>query len=295
MKILVTGGKDGQLARCLHERSANHPLLAVSFAEPPAFDLMKPETIVPIVEHVKPDVILSAAAYTAVDRCEDDAERAHQMNAVAPGVLAATARKIGARLIQISTDYIFDGTLSRPYLETDPAAPLGVYGRSKLGGEEAVRAALTDHIIIRTAWVYSPYSSNFVKTMLRLAESHDELGIVDDQNGNPTSAFDIADGVLAIIERWRTGSDVGLGEIYNLVGRDEMTWCDFARHIFAESEKRSGPTARVNAITTDDYPTKAARPANSRLDCGKLKRDFGFAARSITPCLEETFDAFAAE
>lgn len=269
MKVLVTG-KEGQVARCLADRAKDHPKLELIFVAregtDTVLDLADPDTIRAAVAAHKPDVILNAAAYTAVDQAEDEPDLAMAINGTAPGILAAEAAKIGAKIIHISTDYVFDGDLDRPYLPSDPVNPIGVYGKTKLAGEEAVRAANADHVIARTAWVYSPYGKNFYKTMLRLAEIRDEISVVDDQIGNPTSAYEIADGLLAICDDWEKGGSKRLGETIHLVGPEAMTWCGFARKIFAESKASGGPSCHVIAISTADYPTKAKRPANSRLE-----------------------------
>lgn len=277
MKVLVTG-REGQVARALAERGAGKEGLDLVFVARPQFDLGDLETIRATVLQVRPEIIVSAAAYTAVDNAEDDEAAAHAANAVAPGILAGEARAIGARIIHISTDYVFDGSGERAWRETDPVGPLGAYGRTKLAGEEAVRAATPDHLILRTAWVYSPFDRNFVRTMLRLAEIRDELTVVDDQHGNPTSALDIADAILHVLDAWKTGARTGLGETYHLAGTGDTTWCGFARHVLAESGARGGPTATVRAITTAEFPTRARRPANSRLDCARFEQDFGYRA-----------------
>ncbi|WP_417692131.1 dTDP-4-dehydrorhamnose reductase [Roseibium sp.] len=268
MKILVTG-KEGQVARCLADRAADHPALELVFCAREGtevrLDLAEPATLRAAVQQVRPDVVLNAAAYTAVDQAEDEPELAMAINGQAPGILADEAAKIGARFIQISTDYVFDGELDRPYLPSDPVNPLGVYGQTKQAGEAAVRAANPDHLIARTAWVYSPYGKNFYKSMLRLAETRDELSVVDDQIGNPTSAYEIADGLLAICDDWAAGGKKRLGETIHLVGPEEMTWCGFARKIFAQSMASGGPGCHVVAISSAEYPTKAKRPRNSRL------------------------------
>ncbi|MBD1549740.1 dTDP-4-dehydrorhamnose reductase [Roseibium aggregatum] len=268
MKILITG-KEGQVARCLADKATDHPALDLVFAARSGtevvLDLAEPETIRAAVRGVRPDVILNAAAYTGVDQAEDEPELAMAINGVAPGILAQEAAALGARIIQISTDYVFDGEKDSPYLPSDPVNPIGVYGKTKLAGEEAVRAATPDFLIVRTAWVYSSYGENFYKTMLRLAETRDKISVVDDQIGNPTSAYDIADGLLAICADWAAGGRKNLGETIHLVGPKAMTWCSFARQIFAESAATGGPSCQVKAITTADYPTKAKRPRNSRL------------------------------
>lgn len=290
MRILVTG-KQGQVACCLAERCNRHPDLEIMFAARPGFDLKNPDTIRQTILDNKPDLIISAAAYTAVDQAEDEPDIAHKINGEAPGILAELAHKTNAKIIHISTDYVFDGSLDRPYLETDKTSPLGVYGRTKFNGEQAVRASNAHYAIIRTAWVFSPYGKNFLKTMLSLAQTRDELGVVDDQIGNPTSAFDIADGLLTIANAWRQGETSGIGETYNLAGTGDMTWCGFARAIFAESASRSGPSAKVKAITTANFPTKAKRPANSRLDCTKLKTDFHFVGSGHEKSIANVMDA----
>ncbi len=296
MRILVSG-KDGQVARCLADRAANHPDLELVFAARAGtdilLDLVQFETVREAVRAVRPDVIINVAAYTNVDQAEDEPELAMQINGIAPGILAEEAAGCGAKIIQVSTDYVFDGTLDRPYQPDDAVNPIGVYGRTKLAGEEAVRSASADHVIVRTAWVYSPYGRNFLKTMLRLAETRNEITVVDDQFGNPTSALDIANGLLTIANRWRSDGKAGLGQIYHLAGSDETSWCGFSRAIFAESARRGGPSADVTAITTADYPTKATRPVNSRLDCGKLVRDFGLVAPRLETSLAEVFDSLA--
>lgn len=277
MKIMVTG-KEGQVARCLLDRAADHPAFALVFAaraQADVFlDLAQPETLRAAIRKIRPDIVISAAAYTAVDRAEDEPELAMRINGIAPGLLAEEARACGARIIHLSTDYVFDGTSEHAYVESDPVNPLGVYGKTKLAGEEAVRAATADHAIVRTAWVYSPYGRNFHKTMLALAETRDEIAVVDDQLGTPTSAHEIADGLFAVCEKWRKGEDSGLGRTFHLAGREEMTWCGFARRIFAESAAKGGPSARVRAIASTEFPTRAKRPANSRLNRAAFDKAF---------------------
>ncbi|WP_114008013.1 dTDP-4-dehydrorhamnose reductase [Cohaesibacter intestini] len=273
MKILVTG-KNGQVARCLADQSANFPHLALFFEERPMLDLAREDSIVDSVMRNKPDLIINAAAYTAVDKAEDEPDLAMAVNGTAPGILAREAKAIGAGILHISTDYVFAGDLDRPYLETDSVGPLGVYGKTKLAGEEAVRRENVDHTILRTAWVISPYGGNFVKTMLRLAKDRDSLNVVDDQHGNPTSAHDIALALLTIADHRSKGLVTGKGQTYHFAGGIETTWCGFAREIFRLSRAHGGPSAEVSAITTADYPTKAVRPANSRLNSARILSDF---------------------
>jgi dTDP-4-dehydrorhamnose reductase len=241
----------------------------------PLLDLADPSTVLPAMESARPDIIVSAAAYTAVDRAEEEADAAYAINAAGAGAVAQAASALGVPVIHLSTDYVFNGRKDSPYLETDSTDPLGVYGASKLAGENAVQAACADSVILRTAWVYSPFGNNFVKTMLRLAEQRDELGVVADQIGNPTSALDIADGVLAVARNLLDDSAPSLRGVFHMTGAGEASWAEFATAIFTASQERGGPAARVKAITTAEYPTPAPRPGNSRLDCSKLEQMHG--------------------
>ncbi|MEA3009190.1 MAG: dTDP-4-dehydrorhamnose reductase [Sphingomonadales bacterium] len=287
MRLLITG-REGQLARCLAEIGAADRSLTVQTLARPELDLGRIETIRPAIRSAAPDVILNAAAYTAVDQAEDEPEIAFRVNAEAAGELAAAAREAGAPIIHISTDYVFDGRGEGPYPETAATNPLGVYGRSKLAGEREVAAANPDHLIVRTAWVYSPFGRNFVKTMLNLARERDRLSVVDDQWGNPSSALDLAEGLLSILRRWRDRPGHGFGEIYHLAGSGSTSWCRFAAAILDCSSRLGGPTAEVQPIATRDWPTKAPRPANSRLDCSKFAGDFGYVAPEWTLSTAET-------
>ena len=274
MRILVTG-TEGQLARSLVERAAGHPDLELIAIGRPELDLEQEGSAASAIAQAAPDIVINAAAYTAVDQAEDEPERALRINADAAGEVAAAAAGVGAAVIQLSTDYVFDGTGSGAYREDAPVNPLGVYGRSKLAGEEQVRAANPRHAIVRTAWVYSPFNANFVKTMLRLAEARDEVSVVADQQGNPTSALDIADTVIEVLTKLSASSDQQLGGVFHMTGQGDTTWAEFAAAIFSASADHNGPHARVRPITTSEYPTKAQRPANSRLDSRKLARTYG--------------------
>lgn len=275
MKVLVTGTK-GQVASSLIERGGGRSGLEIVAVGRPALDLARPDTIAPALAAVRPDVVVSAAAYTAVDQAEDEPDQAYLINEDGAGRLAQAARDLGAPIVHLSTDYVFSGEGDGPYTEAMPTGPKSVYGASKLAGEAAVAAANPHHLIMRTAWVYSPFGKNFAKTMLRLAETRDQLNVVDDQHGNPTSALDIADAILAVLERWKTG--VSATGLYHFAGTGDASWCEFARHIFAVSGAAGGPTAEVAGIATEDYPTKAARPKNSRLASGKFADDFDYSA-----------------
>lgn len=272
MRILVTG-HDGQVAQALAEQAQGHELVFTAY---PEFDLSRAETIEAAVARIQPELIVSAAAYTAVDKAESEPALAMAINGDGPGVLARAGAKIGAPIIHLSTDYVFDGSLDRPWREDDPTGPLGVYGATKLAGEQAVQASGGTHAVLRLAWVYSPFGANFVKTMLRLAETRDALNVVEDQRGCPSSALDIATAILTVVDHWqRDGAASGL---YHFTGSGETNWADFARAIFAESAKHGGPTAEVAGIPTSGYPTPAQRPANSRLDCTRFAESFGYRA-----------------
>lgn len=276
MKILVTGS-EGQVARSLAERGANSPHELV-FAARPELDLADSDSIFRTIERVRPDLVISAAAYTAVDQAEDESELAMAINGEAPGHIGRAAAKVGAGVLHLSTDYVFDGMGDRAWKETDETAPIGTYGRSKLAGERALAASEVRHATLRTAWVYSPFGANFVKTMLRLAETRDALNVVADQYGNPTSALDIADALLLVADRWNDRLELGTNPVFHFAGTGTTTWADFARAIFAGASELGGPSAEVTGIPASDYPTKAIRPANSRLDCTKFEETFKYAS-----------------
>lgn len=276
MKIVVTG-REGQVVQSLLEKAAERPDLEVIALGRPELDLADPETIRKAIVDAKPDVVVSAAAYTAVDQAEDEPELALAVNAAGAAAVAEAAKACGAPVIHLSTDYVFAGDGDRPYVETDPTGPSSVYGSSKLEGERLVAAANPQHIILRTAWVYSPFGKNFVKTMLRLAETRDGLSVVSDQWGNPTSALDIAEAIIRVADHLAAKPDFAGYGVYHLVGTGDINWSGFARGIFAESTKHGGPTAEVTDIATADYPTKAARPANSRLSTEKFGTTFGWS------------------
>jgi dTDP-4-dehydrorhamnose reductase len=286
MRILVTG-RDGQVARALAERADGPDLI---FASRPGFDLAEPASIEGVIADVAPDLVISAAAYTAVDRAEDEADLAMAINGIAPGVIGRAAARLGAPVLHLSTDYVFDGHGDQPWREDDPTRPIGAYGRSKLAGEEALAASGADYAILRTAWVYSPFGTNFVKTMLRLAEARDELKVVADQYGNPTSAFDIADALLTVVARWQAEPEHGRNAVHHFAGSGFASWAEFARAIFSGSSARGGPTCDVTGIPSSEYPTKATRPGNSRLDCNRFAMTFGYQAPPWQRSLDETLE-----
>ncbi|MET0528879.1 MAG: dTDP-4-dehydrorhamnose reductase, partial [Microvirga sp.] len=262
MRIIVIG-QEGQVARSLAERAPAHGATAIRLGRP-KLDLADPSGIEDILRETGGDLIVNAAAYTAVDQAEKEPELAQAINGIGPGVVAGTAAAMAIPLIHISTDYVFDGTLDRPYRESDSVNALGVYGASKLMGEQAVAAEAQDHVILRTAWVYSPFGKNFVKTMLRLGSEREELGVVADQVGSPTSALDIADGILSVGRKLvENPQDRSLRGIFHMAGSGYASWAEFAAEIFASSVRLGGPAAKVRPIATADYPTPAKRPANS--------------------------------
>jgi len=274
MRIAVTG-QEGQIARSLIERSTRwqHEVMPVAR---PSLDLKADtETILRSLAAVSPDAIISAAAYTAVDRAEAEPNLAFAVNECGARAVAEAARSLNVPLIHLSTDYVFDGSKAGPYVETDATNPIDVYGASKLAGEKAVFDVHDNSAIVRTAWVYSPFSSNFAKTMLRLAADREEVAVVTDQRGNPTSALDIADGLLCIAENLASSDDVAQRGIFHMTAQGEATWAEFAETIFSASASLNGPTAQVRQITTAEYPAATQRPLNSRLDCSKLARIHG--------------------
>ncbi len=273
MRIAVTG-RQGQVVTAMIERGQPAGVEIVAVGRP-ELDLADPASIRRVLSAVKPDAIVSAAAYTAVDKAESEPELAFAVNAKGPEALAAVAAELSIPIVHLSTDYVFPGDKSGIYRENDATGPVSVYGQSKLAGEEAVAAGTANHVILRTAWVYSPFGANFVKTMLRLAETRDALNVVADQHGTPTSALDIADGVIAIAKRLATNSDPQLRGTFHLTGSGEATWADFAEAIFAGLKERSGRQISVKRITTQEYPTLAKRPANSRLSNDKLANTYG--------------------
>lgn len=273
MRLAVTG-KQGQVVTSLLERGAAASVEVIALGRP-ELDLADPASVKAAIAAAAPDVVVSAAAYTAVDKAESEPELAFEVNEVGAGAVAEAAAVLQVPIIHLSTDYVFAGDKADPYLESDPTGPVSVYGASKLAGEKKVAAATGNHAILRTAWVYSPFGANFLKTMLRLGASRDMLRVVADQRGTPTSALDIADAVITVARRLKTDPDPALRGVFHLTGGGEGTWADFAEVIFASLETRTGRGVAVERITTADYPTPARRPANSRLSNNKLQLSYG--------------------
>ncbi|MEQ9142880.1 MAG: dTDP-4-dehydrorhamnose reductase [Parvibaculaceae bacterium] len=293
-RILVAGAR-GQVGVELLSRGTALGF-SMSGLDLPEIDITDAASVARVLDAMTPGLIINAAAYTAVDKAESEPALAQAVNADGPKVLAEAAAARGLPLFHISTDYVFDGKKSGPYLETDAVSPLGAYGRTKAAGDDAVRAALETHIILRTAWVYSPHGSNFVKTMLRLAGERDELTVVADQHGCPTAAGDIADALLTIAARYRSRPDSlnGAWGTYHFCSGPATTWCGFAEAIMAGAAKRGERSVPVRAITTADYPTPAARPANSVLDCTKIEETFGLTPPPWHATLGEVLDVLIA-
>ncbi|KSB88964.1 dTDP-4-dehydrorhamnose reductase [Caulobacter vibrioides] len=285
---ILVFGRSGQVAQelALLAERAGRPMV---FAGRETLDLADHDAIAGLIADVDPSAVINAAAYTAVDRAETEAEAAYALNAVAPGAMAAACAARGLPFVHFSTDYVFEGTLDRPYLETDPTGPTGVYGASKLAGEHKVAQAGGAAATLRTSWVYSRHGANFVKTMLRLAAGREELGVVADQIGRPTWARDCAEAALAMADA--LASKPSLSGVYHLSGAGDASWADLAQAVFEVSAARGGPAARVRPITTADYPTPARRPANSRLDCGKFETALNWRTRpwreSLAACMTE--------
>lgn len=283
MRVVVTG-RSGQLARCLAEAGAGQPDLELMFLGRPEFDLLDRNSVLRTVEDARPDIVVSAAAFTAVDRAESEPALAFAVNADGAGYVAEAAGSVGAALIHISTDYVFSGRKGAPYTETDPTDPLNVYGRSKLEGEERVAAVAPRSVILRTSWVFSPFGSNFVRTMLRLAGERGTVRVVADQQGNPTSAHDLAAAVLLAAKRLYGNGPAPTG-VFHVTGHGSASWFEFAQTVMEESRSLGGPSAVAEPIGTADYPTAAARPRDSRLSCKKFEATYGWhAAQWQTSC-----------
>jgi dTDP-4-dehydrorhamnose reductase len=288
MRIAVTG-TSGQIAQALLEQAPRAGVTVVPVGRP-ALDLLQPEGILAALAAVKPDAIVSAAAYTAVDRAESEPDIAHAINGRGAGVVAAAAAMLGIPVVHLSTDYVFDGSKPEPWVESDPIRPLNVYGASKLAGELAVAAETANYAILRIAWVFSPFSTNFVRTMLRLAETRDRVRVVADQHGGPSSALDIADAVITVARRLCEHAEPRLRGVFHLGTSGEATWADFAEAVFGGLAARGGPRVLVERVTTAEYPTPAKRPLNSRLGSDLIASIHGVKLRPWQAALEPVLD-----
>ncbi|CAM3359300.1 dTDP-4-dehydrorhamnose reductase [Paracoccus aminovorans] len=266
MSDLLVFGRTGQVARELARLAPE-----ARFLDRAAADLSDPAACAEAIRESGCAAVLNAAAHTAVDRAESEPELARRINAEAPAAMARACAALGVPFLSLSTDYVFDGSGAAPWVETDPTGPLGIYGATKLAGEQAIAASGGQWAVLRTSWVFSSHGANFVRTMLRLAAERSELRVVADQHGGPTPAADIAAACLTVLAAMR--GDATRGGLYHFSGAPDITWADFARAIMADA----GLACRIIDISTSDYPTPARRPANSRLDCAAILRDFGIS------------------
>ncbi|SEG66190.1 dTDP-4-dehydrorhamnose reductase [Vibrio hangzhouensis] len=275
MKVLITGSH-GQVGHCLVERLNKREDIDVVAYDRDVLDITNKEQVQAVIAELMPNVIINAAAHTAVDKAESDVEPSFAINRDGPMNLAMAAESVGALLLHISTDYVFDGSKTEPYSESDTTGPQGVYGKSKLAGELAVQEHCSKYAILRTAWVFGEHGNNFVKTMLRLGADRPELGIIGDQFGGPTYAGDIADALITMMDKFAV-ADNDLSGVYHYSGAPHVSWYEFAKEIFFAADKYSvlKSTPLVNEITADQYPLPAPRPANSRLNCSKIESVFG--------------------
>jgi dTDP-4-dehydrorhamnose reductase len=288
--ILLLFGAGGQLGQEIVARSAALDIKVIARARSQT-DIADARQVAAAMDAAKPGLVINAGAYTKVDQAESEPDEAYRANATGAGIVAEVCASAGVPLVHISTDYVFDGKKSAPYVEDDPPAPLGVYGASKLAGEEAVRQRHKEHIILRTSWVYGRYGANFLKTILRLAGERDELNVVSDQRGSPTNTCDLAEIVLQLMPGLPGSAHWGT---YHFSGEGETSWYQFADEILKTWEIASGERPKLNAITTAEYPTAARRPANSVLDNSLFKATFGFKARPWREAVKETVNILMA-
>lgn len=288
--VLITG-LSGQLAVALGKAAASRRLNATCVGRP-ALDFDRPASISETFDKIAPWLVVNAAAYTAVDAAEDDTEAAMRGNRDGPAELARLSEAAGIPLIHISTDYVFDGNKGAPYVETDATSPQGVYGASKLAGEEVVAATCARAIILRTSWIYSPFGRNFVRTMLSVGQKNPTLRVVADQHGCPTSALDLAEAIVSLAMQLADGGwqDRYCG-IFHAAGTGATTWHGLATATFAAAARHGMTPPIVELITTEQWPTKAKRPADSRLDCEKLYGTFGLRLPPWQDGLDRTVDA----
>jgi len=283
LKILITG-QHGQLSQALQQRLQGLGELIVLGRD--RLDLAHVDQIREQVRGHRPDLIINAAAHTAVDQAESEPDAAFAVNATAPGVLAEEAKALGVPLIHYSTDYVFDGSKPAPYTEADAPNPLGVYGQSKLAGEQAIAAVGGEYLILRTSWVYSLHGKNFLLTMQRLLQEKPQMRIVADQIGAPTWAGTIANSTRALIEHWQAGQ-AGEWGVYHLTAQGETSWFGFAQAIGEHLRAAGKPCAELEAIPSSAYPTPAKRPLNSRLDCSRLQQQWQVSQPSWQDALRE--------
>lgn len=280
IRVLVIGSR-GQVGTCLVSQLTQRADVELFTFDRQGLDITNSNSVTSCVESVQPNVIINAAAYTAVDKAEQDSQQCYAVNADAVESLAKAASKVGALMLHISTDYVFDGESDKPYTELDAENPQSVYGKSKLEGEKNVVVFCSRYAVLRTSWVFGEVGNNFVKTMLRLSNTRDEIGVVDDQVGAPTYAGDIASVLITMMDKMLR-SDDDLSGIYHYSGAPYVSWFQFAEEIFSNVASQIGSDKKiiVNPISTHEYPTPAKRPPDTRLDCRKIEKVF-----SITPSL----------
>ena len=293
MRPILVAGKSGQLARCLVDVAEQRTLPIIAVGRPEC-DLEDSGSINRAVHAVLPRAIVNAAGYTAVDKAESEPERAFVVNRDGARRLAATAWRLQIPFVHVSTDYVFDGRKSSAYFEDDIPCPLGVYGRSKLEGELAVMDTNPDALVFRTSWVYSPYGTNFLKTVLRLADTRDVVRVVDDQRGAPTAAIDVASTIIDALGQVNGKNAQTRAGVYHVTAAGETTWYGFAKVIFSGWHDRGHRVPVLEPIASADYPSLVERPANSRLDCGKIDRVFGIRMPLWSASLEACLDVIAA-
>ena len=289
MKALVVGGTTGQVAR---ELAALHvPEFGLDVRGRPQLDLASPATLAAAIADAKPDVVINCGAYTAVDQAESEPDLARAINADGPAALSAACAAAGIPIVHLSTDYVFDGAKTSPYLETDPTGPQSVYGATKLAGEMAIANSGARHVILRVSWVHAQEGKNFVRTMLRLAGSRERLGVVADQIGRPTYAPHLAIALRDVAARLIMDPDAPTG-VFHLTGSGEpCSWRQFAEAIFAASHVRGGPSAIADPIPASAYPTPAKRPANSVMDCTRIAETYGLVLPTWKQGVEECVEA----
>lgn len=293
---LLVFGASGQVGRELMALAQARRVEIVGL-DHAAADITDGDAVARAVARVEPRMIVNCAAYTAVDRAESEPDAANAINALAPGLLAKAACGAGVPILHLSTDYVFDGAKSGAYRENDAVTPIGVYGQTKAAGESAVRRAPA-HVILRTAWVYGQYGSNFLKTMLRLVGERDRLRVVADQRGCPTATADIAEAILAVdrmvCREGVDGPNLDVCGTYHFTGQGETSWYGFAQAVIAAQAPRTGRRPPVDAIATTDYPTPARRPANSVLDSDRFAETFGYRAERWTDRVQQVVDVLLA-
>jgi dTDP-4-dehydrorhamnose reductase len=271
MRVLIVG-VSGQVASCLARLAGGNSRFEIICFGRPEFDVTLHDQALQTIVEQQPDILVNASAYTDVERAEDEPQAAFAVNGLGVANLAKAAKALRIPLIHISTDYVFSGDKETPYDESDPVGPINVYGRSKLDGERSIQVELDDFVILRTSWVYSPFGKNFLKTMVSLFQTRDQLNVVDDQSGSPTSAWDIANAILDVCAARERGNKSS--GIYHLAGTGVTTWHGFATAIRDLSHVHHARHVLVNPISSSAYPTKARRPRNSALDTSKIKADF---------------------